>query len=85
MKGGRVCYIVTRSACVQHTVQPPCKRGRGSHTLVVGCRVSVASASHVNQTPLHINQPDVPVMSRCRYLCPSLMDLSLFVSAVISI
>ena len=69
-------YIVTRSGC-EASLQ------KGSHT---HCKLQVASASHVNQTPLpNINQPDVPVMSRCRYLCPSLMDLSLFLSPVISI
>ena len=54
----------------------PAKGGRGAMFCCI---------CDVNHIPRHINHPDVPVMSRCCYLCPSLMDLSLFVSSVISI
>ena len=54
----------------------PAKGGRGAMFCCI---------CDVNHIPRHINHPDVPVMSRCRYLCPLLMDLSLFVSTVISI
>ena len=62
--------------CIHHA------KGEIAHIVVcdgLGC------ICDVNQTPRHINPPDIPVMSRCRYLCPLLMDLSLFVSTVISI